>query len=535
MSLAGKLPKTEEEFFNFCRYDPRFFLEICTLIRLETGAVKPWLFNPIQLKQHLSFYDYPHPHYAVCSSPNTITLKTRQYGETTRELGDMYWAYCFHPLIAKVITFRDETAKKLKLMVDLFDESAHDFFASLGMDPDEWLPYSEQNMHEMFCKVTRSRIEFTSEAATGQGRAQTVNRIYGTEYSLWDDPEEAMSGYAGSLAKTSARVHLDFTGQGIGNEAYREYQAAKRGDSVYEPRFYGRNDFLYDPVTGLGYTQGFLASQRKRLKYKFIQEYPATDGEAFLTADDSRFDTEDIFKCGDYDPATGHFKAQYFSDSFGDPIEWKLETFAHGCDPAEGIPTGSKTAITTRHVGTGGMACPPFNDFLNERDTAFEIRRRLELYPGVIGIESNNHGHAVILKCQDLELRRGRYKGEKVSRFLYKHPIKNKIRAEWKYGWPETKDTKSLMEIDYHERLSEGEINQPCEELRTQLREYCRRDNGTTGRPTKGERRGGRRVSYDDLAIADMICCETFEQALQVVRSSASSGGPKAVRSMRSD
>lgn len=514
------MPDSEEQLFDWCAGDPRFFLELCTMIRNDVGIYTHWLYNPIQVRQHDFIYEYISPHQAIVKNSYTLTVKSRQYGESTRELGDAYHQYCYRPSVTKVITYRDETSKKLKFMVDTFDETAHEFFASLSLDPDDYLPLANVNTgHELICESTGSRIEFTSENARGAGRSATVNRIYGTEYSEWLDPEETMSGYGGSLAKSGTRVHLDFTGKGIGNEAYREYQAAKRDDSAYSPRFYGRNDFVYDPVTDQGYTPEFLDQQRKLLRDKFPQEYPATDEEAFMVAADTRFKATDIFACGEYDTETGIFGAKYLCDvePFKSNPELLLdEIFSHGCDPAEGIPTGSKTAISTRHPRTGMLACEPLNDTLSPRDCAFELRRRVEKYPGLVIVERNNHGHAVLGKCQDLSLRSGPFKGKMLDKFLYRHPEAGKTWSEWKVGWPETRDNKSLMESEYEERLAERKINMPCEALRTQAREYCLRDNGTTGRPLKGEKHGGKRTSYDDLAIADMIAIQGFEQALRI-------------------
>lgn len=527
------VPKTEEQFIDWCTNDPRYFLEACTKIKCEDERGIPfiteWRFNKPQTLFYNSVYKYTDKHFVEIVVPDTIMLKSRQWGHTTEIIGDMWHGFVFYASVGKIICYRDATAKKLKRILDLFYTSTRACFANMGLDPDEHLPYAKlDNMHELYCETTGAVIEFTTEGAKGEGRSATVNRIYGTEYPEWRNVSDVMSGYGGSLAKVGARVDLDGTGKGVGNAFYREYQAASRGKagsaggSVYKSFFFGRNDFEYPPR--------FLEKQRLRLKNRFDQEYPATDEQAFRQDDNALWSRDDIDACGLYDLESGEYHARYLNS------DANLSTlfYSHGCDPESGVPTGSKTAIVTREITSREMACEPLNDFKSPRETAFEIRRRVEIYPGIVVIEENNHGHAVIQKCEDLSLRSGPFKGEKLSRFLYRQPKPGTPLHQCRIGWDENKDNKVLLEENYEEHLCERLISMPCAALRQQAGEYCRNENGKTGKPLIKTEDGG--DFYDDLVIADMLCLQGLAQAARV-KARATSPQVRAVSggSMRDD
>ena len=464
------------------------------------------MFNSIQLRYFETVYSFPSWELAVRSLPDNILLKSRQIGLTTLELGDMYHSFCFRPgYVQKVVAYRDETVIKLKKIVDLLHRSAVETMKELGVEPYAMLPYvpvsadgTAGTLHEISCSTTASRIEFTTEGAKGEGRSATVNRIYGTEYSEWEHVEEVMSGLSGSLVKDgSAIVTLDFSAKGIGNAAHHEYQAAKRGESAYRAHFYGRNDFDYDAA--------FLETQRKRLRRRFKQEYPATDEEAFLKDDSAVFEPEDIAAVsGD----------TFFCDLVPNPSAY---WYSHGVDPAEGIPAGDYTAISGCEIESGIEAYPPIRGKLGPRETAFEIKRLLERFPGVVVIERPNHGHAVIQKCEDLTVEAGPLSGTPLSQCLYVHEVPGKPRAAWKTGWPQGKDEKTIMESDFDDVLSDRRITLVSENGRAELRSFSRLPNGSHGAPTSGDGSSGK--FYDDEAISKMLMIQGRGQARRLQNS----------------
>ena len=497
LALAREQPESEYEFIQWCVNDPRYFIEQCTQIRLETGPREPWRFNSVQALHHDALYCYHEPHLAVRRIHDALILKSRQYGQSTYEIAILFWSWAFKPgYVAKVIAYRDDTAEKLKLMADTFYTSARQYFSSIGMDPDEWFTLaSTDNKHELHCAGTGSILEFTSEGAKGEGRAVTVNALYGTEFSEWKNSRDVMAGFGGSLVKDgSAIVTLDGTGKGIGNPLHVEYTAAKDGRSVYTPFFYGRDDYRYPP--------GFLARQRKRLGKKlYNQEYPGTDVDAFSRADNSMFEPDDLKACFKRD--------QYYATQHGDAV-WRTRPRVAGVDTAEGVADGNYSCVSVWDAETLHEAQQSWH----ERQDSVAIVQEMVRVLGWDGetatrgwclfvIESNAIGKATILLAVAAGL----------GPFLYRHQQPKKKLHECKYGWPasggEVSGTKPIREGNASRLLGDGDVTICGDNLMTEMLQYCRNENGKTGKPLNGE-------YYDDEADAAQMAWVGQEQALML-------------------
>jgi hypothetical protein len=517
--LTSYLPKSKDEFVEWCIYDPAFFIQVCCQISVKGLGEVPFIFNTIQQRHHDAIYDYSTAGVPTCREHDVIILKTRQYGQTTYEIADGFHSFCFRKAyMFKVVTYADSTAAKIKKIANLLYKSSHDFFESLGIDSEVALPYVRglDNQHEMYGNKTGSLIEFTSAGSKGEGRGLTVNRVYFTEYPEYDHPDEVLSGIIGSVAQDAeVRVTKDGTGSGVGTVFYREYQAAKEGESGERAFFYGRNDFEYP--------DGFLEKQRSRLgARRFKREYPKDDEEAFLKAENTRFDAEAINASAFMPDGSA---ARYLVDVLGLEAVGEM-IHAHGVDCAEGVPTGNYSTISTFGLKANHESCEPYREKSTPRETAFAIRARCERYPGIFCIERNNHGHAVILKCCDLKLRSGFFMGHNLSDFLYVHESvdsgkkhergRQSARSQYRYGWPQTKDNKTLIETEMEIVLDDHSITIVSENGRRELREYQRHDDGSFGAPKSSRNADEDARFYDDEAISLMLAQMAREQAARL-------------------
>jgi hypothetical protein len=424
----------------------------------------------------------------------SIALKSRQWGLSSYELGIEFWHWNFTPgVVIKIISYADPTAVKMKRIIDQFYKSAADYFEhELGADPYKYLAFAALpgNQHEMICEKTGSIMEFTSQGSKGSGRSLTVNRIYATEFSEWDNVADVWAGFGGSMVKDgSAAITVDFTGRGTGNHAHREWKLAMAGESVFTPFFYGTDDFDYDP--------GHLEFQRKLLKGRFIQEFPRTWDQAFLASNTAIFDSGEIQRSA---------RDEYAVDLPDNAIPdfWNLRPISYGVDPAEGTENGSWTVISSMDAETGREAFPPIRKKWGPRQTAAAIRRQHDIRPGVWVIERNNHGHAVILQLQNFGLDPWLYYGK-----------------DGKPGWNENRTNKTILETDMTIALDEQTIEIVSENARDELTAYCQRPDGSTGHPkTKGNSEDD---PHDDEAIANMLKLQGRVMAIRRVR--AARGG----------
>lgn len=456
-------------------------------------------------------YEYDAPFSSQATSFNNITLKSRQFGHTTYILLDMYWCFCFIPgYTQKVITFREKTAKKLKRIVDLFHRSAVAEFAAQGLDPYKFLPYVAVNtqdgtvgtMTEMSCPAHGGFIEFATAGAKGVGRSDTLHRYYITEYSEIENAEEMKSGYAGSLVEFGARRDIDFTAKGVGNAAHDEYQAAKRGESIFRPHFFGIEDF--------DYSKAYLDDQRRELKRRFVQEFPRNDEEAFLQDATAIFDAAMIKACaGD----------AYFCDMQHDkPLD--LFSYVHGCDTAEGVPDGDYAVIGGCEIESNIEAYEPIRAKMNTRQCAHRVRDVLEKYPGIIAIELNNTGHGVIAYCHNLTLRSGPFAGRYVSEFIFRQEKKRVRSSEWKTGFSTDSHSKQSIEDDFEDALAHNAITIVSKNARIEARQFRVLNNGSHGAPSG---------KHDDEIIQKMLANAT------VVRSQARAFARSRVRTQTSE
>lgn len=468
--------------WKWCAENVRFFLEAFTMIRLEDGPLAYWKFNRPQAHYHNTTFG------KVCKN---IVLKSRQWGFSTYELGAMFHSFCFRAgYRQKVITFEDETATKLKKIVDTFYTSAKQIFTRLGYNPYDFLPYVKGanrdetgTKHEIECADTESIIAFATQGGKGSGRALTVNRMYWTEYSKWSNIGEATAGFVGSFVKDGSAIHtIDATGQGIGNAFYTEYTKARAGKSAFTPHFYGVHE------CGDIYSEEFLSEQYLTLGKRGPQEYPRTWEEAFLQDDNARFDAQAI---------EAHRTTEYLQGIML-PEEVKARPLIISCDPAEGTPNGSNTAIKFRDAESGYEALPPVVRKMTPVECAHEIKRVFDAgYFGLIVPERNNDGKTVINELHHLEL----------AQWIYRHPEPGKDLRDCKEGWPTTDATKIDLEAEYEKHLaidpSDAYLKITSENEAIEARQYCLNPNGKRGRPLTRTDDGDR--FYDDEIIASMI------------------------------
>jgi len=422
-------------------------------------------------------------------------------GQTTWEIADGFWEWCFRMAYCfRVVTYADDTAAKVKRIANLFYRSAWQSFEEFGIDPERHLPYVKnvENAHELYCAATGSVMEFESAGSKGEGRGLGVNRIYFTEYPKYERPDEVLAGIVGSaVTDGTLRIAKDGTGDSVGSVFYREFHEARAGKTADQAFFYGQADVNYPPE--------FLEKQRLRIRdaRRFAQEYPRNIEEAFLASGATRFDVDKVRIAGLEDD--GVTPARYLEQI----MDVSGRIHLHGVDTAEGLQDSDYSVIATFDLLTNRQTCPTWRQRATPRRTAFAIRDRLENYVGLVVIERNNHGHAVIMKCQDLALRTGPCAGRPVSEFLYVHEhidagkkrerSTSEVRKQLRYGWPQTKDSKELLEMETEISLDDETIKVVSENGRKELREY---------RKDRPERRRGREDDdddYDDEAIAIML------------------------------
>lgn len=285
---------------------------LITLVPNETQA----LYGDMLAADYPGF-DWRAGHYTLRGIREDV-LKSRQQGMSTWWLALFFLDTINTPLTQSVIlTDNGDRSETLFRII-------HRFYEHLPAHLKRPKKYSTRREIE-FSDID-SLIAVGTAGTSNVGRGGTVNNCLLSERSFMVNGEEVESGLLESVPLESGNVVRETTANGF-NEYYHERQREHRGESRFVPRFFGWNlhseyriavpqDFTRTPeeaeIAALhGLDDGQLAWARVKrtdLKSRFPQEYPLTEGEAFLSSGNPYFDRPSLLRLlaelekPDYDP-----------------------------------------------------------------------------------------------------------------------------------------------------------------------------------------------------------------------------------------
>lgn len=483
-------PASEEELIARWFNDPRYFAETALKIRIA-GTARPWQFSRTQNLNFEELYRRTPGGAWYRWILSDIEGKGRQRGGSTERLLYQFHPWCFGgdfgpAFVGKIIAFADDTAQKLKLIVELFHDSALETCEKvLSCDPYEIIPrIATGNVHELRGERGNS-LRFASEKTRGAGRAETTNALYITDLGEWTNYDEVIAGYAGSLSQTGHEfVDRDFTGKGPGNAAHRVYERMKRivkenPNGRTRARFFGRKDIDYPP--------GHLKQARDNMdEDTFEREFPLTEEDMFRGSPNARF--KPVWVKAAYE------REYRFLVDFRTP-EQILENCipCYGVDSAEGTPESDFSVIKCRCAKCGLEIMPPVRERLTPNETAHKVKAMHDQFPGLINPLRKNHGHAVIDNLKGLGL----------GPWIYRQDVGNE---DDRHGLDENTLTKPKMQDTLEKLMKDGLINMPDEETRMEVTIFGKQKNGEIEAPPG---------FHDDTVVAEMACVVAFPQALR--------------------
>lgn len=309
----------------------------------------------------------------------------------------------------------------------------------------------------------KTRISFAHNASTIlidlEFRSTPLHNLHISEWAFCEDMR--IWATLGAVSKWT-NITGETTGNGMGNDLYATYMDALEGKNEYKSRFfpwfahkeYGLTmDGLrpYQPdkrERQFGLTQEQIHFRRQmmaKLKNGFFREFPETVEDAFSESGAVFFDNRKIIllakEARDLDQ-----NEQYKPFEETDLYKiWerpqKGHKYALGADPAEGLHqdyscfkvicvTCNQEAMAYRgHVGLDKFY----------KDLNLWGRKYMN---ALLGVERNNHGHAILLGLSEDCHYPNLYKEQKEERIIMKS---ERIRPEPKLGWLTNAQTKGLM------------------------------------------------------------------------------------------
>lgn len=234
----------------------------------------------------------------------------------------------------------------------------------------------------------------------------------------------------------------------------------------------------------------FRRFKQRELKGLFLQEYPELDSTCFLTSGKNPFDLSIIKPLYDKSPKPIEIKN-------GIRIYKQLEprsTYVIGADTAEGIG-GDYSAAHVFKVETREQVAA-YHGHLKPSEFADKLIEMSDIYnkgypQPLIGVERNNHGHAVLLKLDEIL----NYPS------LFKH-------TEDKLGWITDKITRPLMIDTFIEAVENGTIKLNDKDTLAECLTLTDKDGKIEAEDTK----------HDDLFISACIAAQMciVESALDI-------------------
>lgn len=414
----------------------------------------------------------------------SVILKSRQLGVSWAVALYGLWVAKFSPG-ANVLLLsqgQDEAA-------DLLDKCR-----TLETHFPHWLRYrrGKDNDSELEFPVMNSRI-VALPSTEKAGRSNQGTLVVMDEFAFHQYASESLTALLPTVGD-AGQIIVPSTANGMGGPLYGLWENAhERGFARTFIPWHARPDR----------DAAWYAERERELGPQVKQEYPATAEEAFLQSGSPVFPGVSLVPM----------------DPVPTPDDWPAETILYrpptpgmryliGADPAEGLAHGDRSCAVVLELddlGRGSEAahlCGPFEPEL----FALQLDCLATAYGALLGVERNNHGHAVLVKLRQMIAERvGRHESQRYMLYAAEGlPEQAQVMEGEKVGigrlgWHTNVATKPTMisELASALRTELATFHTPA--MLAELQAYQRNDDGTTGAP-KGK--DARERGHDDRVVA---------------------------------
>ncbi len=241
------------------------FIESRLDIVNKKGEVVPFILNT------------PQKMFAQDATGMDIVLKARQEGFSS-EIGGIFTGdFILDPnSVSVVIADISENATGLLDKVKFYLQS---YEQKTGVK----IPLKYNSKYELHNELINSRYQIGTAENVEFGRSKTIKNLHMSEAAFYKH-FRALLKSALQAVRPDGRVVIETTANGF-NEFKEFWDDSALGKTGFNALFYGAS-ILYSPE--------FLELKRKQLGRDFVQEYPETAEEAFITSGLPYFDSESM-------------------------------------------------------------------------------------------------------------------------------------------------------------------------------------------------------------------------------------------------
>jgi hypothetical protein len=401
---AGKIPTLEDIQRELCFRDTAYFIRNFCQIYSTTveGEAGNWIKFELWNEQ-IEVIEI------IQNNQKVIILKARQVGLTWLVLAYALWTMIFQPIATILVYSARDTEAIYLLSDDRLRGMYYRLPAFLRVRKDEygdWIPLHivDDDKH-LFSLSNASNVR---AFPTSAGDSYTATLAIVDEADNSNDLNKLLQRVKPTIDAGGKLVLLSRSYKDRPESSFKKiYRAAKNKLNNYAHIFLGwfvvpgRTEEWYedekkDSIAAVGTLDNVWES------------YPATDVEALAPKEqDKRFPSQWLLDC--YRDGTQPVSAEtlrHFAEIPNGTVIYELPVSALeyriGADPAEGNPNSDDSSLCVAEK-TSGRQVAKLSGKFEPRLFAGQIDKVSRLYNSAPAlVERNNHGHAVILACQDL-------------------------------------------------------------------------------------------------------------------------------------
>lgn len=453
-----KLMTKEELFFHKLKYDRQFYIEKFLKIRNKSAQLVPFTLNEAQkIVSHLI---------DQCEREGKlkrfIVLKARQMGLSTFFEGEIFRATATNELTnSLIVAHQDSSTQALFNMSKLFyDELPEVIKPMKKYSNGKELVFENPTTDDGVKQVNpglRSKITVATAGAGEVARGMTIMNFHGSEVAFWPDAKTTMLGLMQAIPDTmNTFVAWESTANGVGDFFHEQWQKATRGENEFIPVFLPwfidpgytrpfrsdaeREQFLgevysvatdangnavrtYDyelmvkfnlTLEQINWRRYTVANKCQGDEILFMQEYPSTPEEAFISSGRPKFNIKALKK---YQTITkpaitrGYLfekegRVELIEDPNGYLSIWQKPepgtSYAIGADVAEGLAQGDYSCATVGNSEFDVVAM--WHGHIDPDLFGSECVKLARYYnDAYLGVENNNHGLTTLSQIKKLE------------------------------------------------------------------------------------------------------------------------------------
>lgn len=254
-----------------------------------------------------------------------IVLKARQLGISTATEGVMFnWMFLYPGCNGLIMANLSDTSTELFQMTKTYWEKwpLKQYAPPLKYDTKQHMRWQGIN----------SALRVATAKNVAGGRGSTIHALHATEVAFYEDAKTLFNGLNQTIpTKHGTIVVLESTANGMGNYWHEQWDLAMQGGSDYVPMFFPywkhpgyrlptrlviKSELTVDekklvlmgaPLEAIEWRRWAIPNLAGNDEQFFMQEYPGTPEEAFLTTGTPIFNALTIQSCSRITPgAKGH-------------------------------------------------------------------------------------------------------------------------------------------------------------------------------------------------------------------------------------